>query len=165
MSVDKTELRKAAIHEVGSRLDDALEASKADQYRLEGGVKAAQVAFERVGQLIVVVSGDMDKGALDIEQAKLVKGYLAQAQAQMRDLVISTEKRMHMAAGAVLGMERAVREAKSAYDREAAKAEREPPRSIKAERQEEVLTADLINSSEGRKRIAKRKPTKKAAKA
>ena len=175
MSAQKTELRKAAIHEVGTRLDDALEASRADQHRMEGGLKAAQVAFERVGQFIGTINGDMDSGKLDIVQAKMVKGYLARLQAQMAELVTSTERRMHVAAGAVLGMERAVREAKSAYDREAAKVEREAPRSIKAQRLAEqqddpALLVNVFAKEEEEKKASKRspsrrKPTKKAAKA
>ena len=139
--LSKTDLRRAGMHAVGSRLDDILEASKAELARSEGGLRVAKKALERSIQLAAAVDKEIDDGQIELEQGSLVKAYVVRTQTLMADLIASEEKRAQVAQGMVLGLERAVREAKAIHDREGMKVEREAPSSIKAERQAEPMEA------------------------
>lgn len=174
MSLEKTKLRSAAMNEVGNRLDDVLEATKSEMHRAEGGMATATKALERSLQLTTLVDKDLDDGLIDIEGAKLAKGYLARVQSAMKSLVLEEEKRRNVAQGMVMGLDRAVKETKTMLDREDAKivvpetvpvAQRSvggrPSGTIKEQRLAEE--AEKPKPRKATKKSAKKAPAKKRA--
>lgn len=121
MSMEKMELRSAAMHEVGVRLDDALEAAKAEMLRAEGAVQAGQKAMERAVQLLLAVDKENAEGGISDEQRDVVKKYLAKCHAAMKALYDESNSRVLLARGMVLGMDRAVKTAKQLHDQELSK--------------------------------------------
>jgi len=108
MSALKTELRAAAIHEVGVKLEDALESARADEFRSEGGINALLRVSKRIEALVEHVNHDVDEEKYDLETAKLIKSYLARA-AVIVDATTKEEADARLRTqGARMGYKRAV---------------------------------------------------------
>ena len=122
MTLTKTELRSAGMSEVGNKLDDVLEATKHELHRAEGGQASVQVSMERVLQLTTTVNKEVDDGVLSIDDAKLVKTWLVKVQMLLKGQAAENDNRMMVSKGVVLGVDRAVKVAKTMYDLEMAKA-------------------------------------------
>lgn len=79
MTVEKAELRAAAIHDAGVRVDDLLEASRAAALRAEGSASALQQSAEIVRQLHAHVDNEVENGRLDLERAAIAKQWVTNA--------------------------------------------------------------------------------------
>ncbi len=126
MSLEKTKLRSAAMHEVGARLDDVLGSAQQEVYRIEGEERALKKSAERMIQLMAAVNSEAKEDKLGIDEAKLVKSYLMKGAEGFKDSVASAQKRRFAAQGMVMGLERSVKETKGMFDREVAKSPEEP---------------------------------------
>jgi hypothetical protein len=123
MSIEKSEIKVVAAHEIGCRLDDALEASTKDLYRLEGAVTAFKQAAQAVEGLAKHIDKEMDEGKFDLEQAKIIKRYVERAHQMMTNLGIQSDANRVAQTGKVSGMQQAVQLAKQFRDAEESKAQ------------------------------------------
>ncbi len=123
MSIEKSEVKVAAAHEIGCRLDDALEATTKDLYRLEGAVTALKQAVQIVESIGKVVDKDMDDGRFGLEEATHIKQYLHRATLMVTNLQTNAESNRVAQTGKIQAMETAVKIAKNFKDAEDAKAQ------------------------------------------
>jgi len=80
MSVEKAELRAAAIQEIGSRVDDLLEASNAAAQQVEGGESAALHVAELIKKLHAHVDKDIDEGVItSLKEGEMIKRWITRA--------------------------------------------------------------------------------------
>lgn len=118
MSVEKSELRAAGMHEVGMRMDDLLEAAKKESIRCEGAVLALLQATKAVADLNAHVDRDLDEGLYDLPIATLIKKYLGRAVQATQNLGLNAANTRMTSAGAVQAYETAVTVTKKMYDGE-----------------------------------------------
>lgn len=121
MSFEKAGLKIGTAQEIGCRLDDVLESTSKELWRLEGAVvylKQAVAALESIGNL---VDKEMDDGAFDLETAKYIKKYLIRSQQVVTNLSIQAENNRWTTAGKVTAMETAVKVTKKFQEEEQAK--------------------------------------------
>ena len=123
MSIEKSEIKVAAAHEIGCRLDDALEATTKDLYRLEGAVTALKQAVQIVESMGKVVDKDMDDGRFGLEEATHIKQYLHRATLMVTNLQTNAESNRVAQTGKIQAMETAVKIAKNFKDSEDSKAQ------------------------------------------
>jgi len=79
MSIEKAEVKVGTANEIGNRLDDVLEGTTKDLYRLEGAAVAYRQAVQAVEVVSTVIDKDMDEGKVGLEEASLIKKYLERA--------------------------------------------------------------------------------------
>lgn len=79
MSVEKSEVKIAMAHEIGVRMDDALEAAKFDVARADGGAQEAARIASDIDSVLGRVQKDIDDGRLTMEAGKVVVGWVLQA--------------------------------------------------------------------------------------
>lgn len=170
MTIEKTKLRGAAIHEVGARLDDMLEAGTKELHAAEGGAHVARKASQGVLQVMEQADRDLDAGSLrgGIEEAKRIKSYLLKVHENLQKLATEQDARRLVATGLVGGMTKAVQATSRMHAAEMAKADRhdddESPggaatrKTMKQRRQEEA------DAAKPPRKAAKKRATKKAAK-
>jgi len=76
MSVLKSELKQLVTHEVGVRVEDALEGAKKDLSVMEGRQAGLSDGAKIVEALLEFVNKDTDEGKLDLPTAGTVKQFL-----------------------------------------------------------------------------------------
>jgi hypothetical protein len=123
MSIEKAQVKVGTAHEIGCRLDDALEAATKDLYRLEGAAQAFRQAAQSVEGLAKHVDREMDEGKFDLETAKLIKKYVERAHQMMTNLTMQADNNRMAQTGKVSGAEAAVQLVKKFRDDEERKAE------------------------------------------
>lgn len=120
MSQMKSEVKVATLHEMGVKLDNILEAAEREMYQHEGGKQALAGAKKRVEQHLALVDRDVQEGKLDLEQASLIKKWVAQCVHIVENLGIQAEVQGYQAQGKVLNAKHVVAVAKAMFDREKA---------------------------------------------
>lgn len=122
MNIQNAEAKIGAVHEVGCRLDDSLEAATKDLYRAEGAASAVKQIVSLLENLMITVDKDVskliDEGTLDLEQAKLVKGFMDKARLQVANLSSNAENNKIVQSGKVQAFQQAVQVAKKFKDDE-----------------------------------------------
>lgn len=171
--MDKAEVKKGTAHEIGCRLEDALEAAKDEMHRMEG----ANAGAVQVGQLIDALSAhvdqDLDEGKYDLTVATVVKQYVSRASAVAASIAKRSADQRLVAQGKIFGLQASVQVTKKLHDDEERKqkAVQEAPEgsngrsrpvgvrpvSIKAQRLAE-------EAAEKTTKKAAKKPAKKPAK-
>lgn len=141
------------LHEVGVRLDDALEASKVEVTRHEGAQAAYLSAAKAVQSLVAHIAKEAEDGRSDAASAKLATDWVNRAAQVCETLSKQAANTVLMAKGAELQTTRLVGLVKSLHDLEVTRRAREEapaeveaaeerphprPRSIKEERIAEV---------------------------
>jgi len=140
------------IHEIGVRLDDALEASKVEVTRYEGAQVAYLTASRAVQALLASIAKEVEDKRTDAVSAKLATDWVSRAAQVCENLSKQAANSVLMAKGAELQTTRLVGMVKSLHDLEIARRAREEapaevvpeerphprPRSIKEERIAEV---------------------------
>lgn len=165
MNVEKALIKVSAVHDVGVRLDDALEAARADVHRAEGAAQALERAGEALAPLLKMVDKELDAQKIaDIATATAIKKWLDRSAALLKDLRQQYHQGRVQAQGRVAGFEGAVAIAKKFVDDERKKIEGfqqavasgrvveeggygRPPPSIKAQRTASGVTATTTPSA------------------
>jgi len=145
-----------AIHEIGVRLDDALEATKVEMTRHEGAQGAYLHSAKSVQALQAHLAKDAEEGRVDSTAAKIAAEWVARAVQVCENLSKQAGNAVLMSKGAELQTTRLVSLVKNLHELEVARRDREAapaeataapedrphprPRSIKEERIAEVRT-------------------------
>lgn len=122
MNLGKSEVKVEVANEIGCRLDDMLEASQKDLYRLEGAAKAFQSMGQAIDGLFKIVDQEMDEGKFDLEAAAHIKRFIKRAHQMSVNLNLQAENNRFMQLGRIQGAEQAVNVAKKFKDEELSKA-------------------------------------------
>lgn len=124
MSIEKAEVKIGTANEIGNRLDDVLEGTTKDLYRLEG----ASVAYRQAVQAVEVVSSfldrDVNEGKVGLEEATLIKTYLEKARQNVQGQATQAEHNRVVQLGKVQAMQATVQIVKKFRDDEESKAKR-----------------------------------------
>jgi hypothetical protein len=123
MSLLKSELKQLFTHEVGVRIDDALEAAKRDLNVLDGRQQAFLDGAKAVEALQTYVNKDVDEDKFDLKTAEHVKRYVTRAVTALQNLSQQAVGAKLTAQGKVLGFEHTITLLKGIMDAERAKAE------------------------------------------
>lgn len=118
MSTLKSELRAAAMYEMGVKLDDQLESARVDEHRAEGAISALLRVQTRLEQLALGVDKDVDEGKFDIEVSKLLKTTLSRSMTIVGITVKEEADARLRSQGGVAGLTRAIEAAKSMVEAE-----------------------------------------------
>lgn len=148
MSVLKAEMKQLVTHELGVRIDDALEASKRELDVLDGKHAAYNDGAKAVEALQALVDKDVDGELYDLAAATVVKKYLTRAVTALQNLGQQASLLKVAQTGKVQGFEHTIALLKGIYDAEKVKAETlrksededgrpRDLRSIRQQRQEE----------------------------
>jgi len=86
MSILKSELKQLVTHEIGVRVDDALEAAKRDLSVIEGRQAAFADGAKAVEDLLTAVTKDVDDGKFELETAEHVKRYVMRSAEALKNL-------------------------------------------------------------------------------
>lgn len=122
MSVEKSELRASMAHDLGLRLDDALEAAEREATRLEGAVEWLMRAGPMVGGAHAAIEGEVESGKMDLEAAQAAKAIISKLGSQLSDLVKQATADMQATRGKAVAYRASVALTKQAFDTEKAKA-------------------------------------------
>lgn len=134
MSAEKSELRSCAIHEVGCKLDDVLEAAKLDVARFDGAGEALTLAAGRLSVVYQEIDQEtVPDGSLSLEEASMAKRYVTRCVDFLTKASEDAARGKFRAEGKVLGLEQSVVVAKSLYELEKSKAD-PPPREGRDEK-------------------------------
>lgn len=114
----KHEIKALTYHEVGSKLDDQLEAAQREQSGFDGAKQALTSAKTLVEGLTAHVDKDLKDGTLDIEQATLAKRWVLRSAGVIQNLGIQAEVQNYQAQGKVLALRQAVKVTNSLYTTE-----------------------------------------------
>ena len=122
MSVLKSELKQLVTHEIGVRVEDALEASKKELAVLEGRQAAFFDGSKAVEALLKAVDADLNEGKYETDVAEHIKRYLVRGVNALQNL--STQAMQHRLAqtGKVQGFDHTVRLLQNIIDEEKKKA-------------------------------------------
>lgn len=151
MGLDKSEIKRAVINELGASIEDALEQAKRNVYLSQGANIGLIQTIKNVEKLYHHVDRDVDEGKYNscdgpLVVAKLVKGYIQRAVAVLESGAISYEQRRLMAEGAVKAYEQNVAMTKKLYDIESQKIE-----MIREVESEELQGSSSSNGRSGRR--------------
>lgn len=160
----KAALRAAAIHDLGVRLEDKLEAGTAAVATAKGAVGAFAEGARALGALSAKLDEDIEKGDLDLEQAKVVKTWLGRAQAVIENMGRQSENRVLLAEGQLRGWREAIDIVRKTYDLERAQVPVAPiPQPVDAP--EEMVAQDEVPAPTRKKSIKARRQAVEAAEA
>lgn len=154
MNIEKSQIKAGAVHEVGVRLDDALEGARSEVHRADGASAALERVAEACSQLTRQVDRELDEGKIaDLVTAALVKKWVERCAGVVRDARAQALVAKTQGQGKVAAMEMAVGIAKKFVDDERRKIENfqaavasgalaaedagRPPPSIKEQRRPE----------------------------
>lgn len=107
-SAPKAELKMAVSHDLGSQVDDFLEAARRDLERCVGGQTALLEAAKLVQTLHGVADKEIEEGTLDLDQAKKIKLYVTRAVIGVESLAQRFANMQITTAGRMQGLEAAV---------------------------------------------------------
>lgn len=112
----KAETRAQTTHELGVRMEDLLEAGRAELERMRGARGALAEVVRKLEAHQAVVDRDRDQGQLDAEQHALVKRYVDQCGGIARNLVTAADVQLLVLQGKIAGLQQSVGEIKKAHD-------------------------------------------------
>lgn len=125
MNIGNSEAKIGAVHELGCRLDDNLDAATKDLYRAEGSVaalKQAVTALENLGKIIAKdLDTSLDAGSMSIEEAKKIRDYVDRGRLTIQNLANNAESNRVTQAGKVSAFQHAVSVTKKYKDEEMGK--------------------------------------------
>lgn len=124
MSFEKSHIRAAMAHEIGSQADDMLENAKNEMYRVQGMNVGLLKGQENLENLLKTVDLDVSEGKLDLEQSKLVKLWVQRSYHIISQLAQQAADQVLVYQGRIQAAETFVKVVKHLYDREQAQAQR-----------------------------------------
>jgi hypothetical protein len=101
VSVLKSELKQLVTHEIGVRVDDALEGAKREQHALEGRQVAFAEGAKAVEVLLAHVDKDVTEEKYDLATADLIKKYVVRSIQVLQGLAAQGTNLMLAQAGKV----------------------------------------------------------------
>lgn len=129
----KSEIKAAAAHDIGVRVDDLLEEAQREAYRASGAQAALLDAAKMIQKLHAYVDEDVEKGVCDLVAAKLAKTYVTRAITAVESMSQRANNIQLAAQGRVQGLETVVRSVKTYHDVEQAKASAPHPVATEVE--------------------------------
>ena len=121
MGRQKSEIKMAIAHELGTGFDDALEAAEHDIYRWDGAKTSLKSAASAVESLIAHAKQEVEGGNRDEEKFALVRKWLIRATEVVRSMRTQAEVKEQRAHGRAEALRTTVKITKKLYDDEAAK--------------------------------------------
>lgn len=123
MGLEKTEMQRELLFSMGLRVDDRIEALKAEQNRLEGAAgafkeSAVKIEADVMGRLQKEIEG----GTVSLEVAAVVKKYVGTCIHYLQHLEKQMMQRTLLAQGQLIEAQRSVAELKQLHDEAASKA-------------------------------------------
>jgi hypothetical protein len=109
VNVLKSEIKQAAAHEIGVRVEDALEAARKEVASMEGRQSAFLDAASLVDDTIKAVQRDIDAGTVALDAGTLLVGRLKRLAEAVRHQSVKATTLRNMAAGKVQGLENTVK--------------------------------------------------------
>lgn len=120
MSKLKHEIKAAALHEMGMKLEDVLDAAKMELAKFRGVQEANKELMQKVEDLCAHVDNDLKAGVFDIATAGHVKKYILRAVEVVRNLGIQAEISSYTAQGRIQGTQKTIAMTKAMFDAERA---------------------------------------------
>lgn len=120
MSKLKHEIKAAALHEMGMKLEDVLDAAKMELAKFRGVQEANKELMQKVEDLCTHVDNDLKAGVFDIATAGHVKKYILRAVEVVRNLGIQAEISAYTAQGRIQGTQKTIALTKAMFDAERA---------------------------------------------
>jgi hypothetical protein len=120
MSKLKHEIKAAALHEMGMKLEDVLEAAKMELAKFRGVQEANKELMQKVEDLCAHVDNDLKSGVFDITTAGHVKKYILRAVEVVRNLGIQAEVNAYTSQGRIQGTQKTIALTKAMFDTERA---------------------------------------------
>jgi hypothetical protein len=122
MGIEKSELKKAILQDMGIKADDRLDALTAELHRTEGGAKALTTAAGGLeNDVFARLRRDLDEGKIDTEAAKQVDRYLRTCVNMLQHLAKRSKVQVPVMQGRVDEAREAVHRIKKDCDAEEAK--------------------------------------------
>lgn len=128
MSVDKSEIKKGTLNEVGARLDDMLEGAQRQRNANNGAKQALFQCAKQIGNLSKVAEKEAEETQLDLDILGLIKKYIGRAQMAADGLARQQENQELISAGKVEALTKAVQMVKKQWEVEDTKIQ--PPEPI-----------------------------------
>lgn len=122
MSILKSELKQLVTHEVGVRVDDALEAAKRELAVTEGRHSGFMEGAKAVEALQATVDADVEAEKYDLVVSEQVKRYLTRAVHALQNLAQQSVHFKMAQTGKIQGFEHTITLLKGIIDEEKAKA-------------------------------------------
>jgi hypothetical protein len=123
MSVLKSELKQLVAHEVGVRVEDALEGTKRDLAVMEGRQAGLSEGAQTIEALLGFVDKDLDAGTLDIPTAEAVKRFITRGVHALNNAAQNAANLRIAQTGKVQALTQTVGMLQDMIDKEKAKAE------------------------------------------
>lgn len=123
MNVLKAEMKQMVTHEVGVRVDDALEAARKELAALEGRQTAYLEGAKAVEALMKAVDADCESEKFGLEVGAEVKRYLSRASQVLQNLSMQANNMRIAQTGKVQGFEHTIRLLKNLIEQEKQKVE------------------------------------------
>jgi hypothetical protein len=120
MSKLKHEIKASALHEMGVKLEDVLEAAKMELAKFRGVQESNKELMQKVEDLCAHVDNDLKAGVFDIATAGHVKKYILRAVEVIRNLGIQAEINSYTAQGRIQGTQKTIALTKAMFDAERA---------------------------------------------
>ncbi len=98
----------AMAHDIGARVDDALEGAEALEMRLSGAPDWVRRAAQSVLGLHADVDKEVDEAKIDLLQAKVLKDLITKAAGRVQVVLVQVEAEQRIAAGRVAGLRVAI---------------------------------------------------------
>jgi len=126
MSLEKSEIKRAVVHEFGATMDDALEEARKEVHLAHGAHTGLLQIAKKVQELSAHVDKDLDEGKFEamessLDIAKYVKVYIQRAVAVVESGAKTFEQRHLMAQGRESAFAQSVAMSKKMYDLETAR--------------------------------------------
>jgi hypothetical protein len=121
MSIEKSDIKISVAHEIGCRLDDALESINKDLYRLEGASSVYRHIIQVLHELNVIVDSDHVEEKIDIDSFNAVKKYFEKAIVVIKQQSMQAENNKHIQLGKIQSMQSAIHITKCLKDEEETK--------------------------------------------
>lgn len=121
MSIEKSDIKISVAHEIGCRLDDALESINKDLYRLEGASSVYRHVIQVLHELNVIVDSDHVEEKIDIDSFNAVKKYFEKAIVVIKQQSMQAENNKHIQLGKIQSMQSAIHITKCLKDEEETK--------------------------------------------
>lgn len=121
MSIEKSDIKISVAHEIGCRLDDALESISKDLYRLEGASSAYKNTMQVMNELSKIIDIEYAEEKIDIDSFNTVKKYFEKASVVIKQQSIQTENNKHVQLGKIQSMQSAIHITKCLKDEEEVK--------------------------------------------
>lgn len=152
MSVLKSELKQMVAHEVGVRVEDALDAAKRDLSALEGRQGAFADGSKACEAMLAAVDKDIEDGKYDLAAAEHVKRYVLRCGHALNNLAMNASNLRIAQTGKVQAFQHTVSLLQNMVEVEKAKAaalvsaESAPPPENPREREAGVHPAQTIKA-------------------